>query len=239
MTDAGRYEVELKFPLAAERDAVVARLQGLGARLVATIEQSDRYFNHPQRDFAQSDEAFRIRSVGTQNFVTYKGPKIDTRTKTRPEIELPLGDGEALAEQFAQMLTKLSFRPVATVRKQRACWELVRGDWHFEVAIDDVEEVGDVSRNRTGQRRRRPAARSASRAGSRRRIGAPRDRAAFVFAAAVERSSELTGRSQIAVQSRSQTLRLTAQGRSPSGGAVRRMLGRKSLAAGPTHSRRR
>ncbi len=142
MTDAGRYEVELKFPLATERDSVVARLQGLGAQLVATVGQADSYFNHPQRDFAQTDEAFRIRSVGAQNFVTYKGPKIDTRTKTRPEIELPLGDGEALAEQFAQILTKLSFRPVATVRKQRACWALVRGDWHFEVAIDEVEEVG-------------------------------------------------------------------------------------------------
>ena len=141
MTDANRYEVELKFPL-AEREVVLARMRDLGAHLVATIGQADRYFNHPQRDFAQTDEAFRIRSVGAQNFVTYKGPKIDTRTKTRPEIELPLGDGEALAEQFAEMLTKLSFRPVATVRKQRACWELVRGDWHFEVAVDDVEEVG-------------------------------------------------------------------------------------------------
>ena len=142
MTDAGRHEVELKFPLAGDRDAVLFLIRGLGAHLVRTIGQADRYFNHPQRDFAQSDEAFRIRSVGAQNFVTYKGPKIDTRTKTRPEIELPLGDGEALAEQFAEMLTKLSFRPVATVRKQRACWELVRGDWHFEVAFDDVEEVG-------------------------------------------------------------------------------------------------
>ena len=142
MTDARRYEVELKFPLAIQRDEVLAKLRVLGAKQAVTISQADRYFNHPQRDFAQSDEAFRIRSVGAQNFVTYKGPKIDTRTKTRQEIELPLGDGEALAEQFAELLTKLSFRPVATVRKQRDCWELTRGDWHFEVAIDDVEEVG-------------------------------------------------------------------------------------------------
>ena len=44
----------------------------------------------PCRDFAQTDEALRIRTVGDTSFVTYKGPKLDATTKTRRELELPL-----------------------------------------------------------------------------------------------------------------------------------------------------
>ena len=38
---------------------------------------ADHYFNAPDRDFAVTDEAVRVRSIGEKNFVTYKGPKID------------------------------------------------------------------------------------------------------------------------------------------------------------------
>ena len=50
-------------------------------------EQVDTYFSHPARDFAATDEALRIRSIDQENFVTYKGPKLDATTKTRREID--------------------------------------------------------------------------------------------------------------------------------------------------------
>lgn len=142
MSDADRFEVELKFPLGDLRAVVVEQLRTLGAQCGETVPQADRYFNHPQRDFASTDEALRIRSIGDLNVVTYKGPKIDSRTKTRREIELPLGPTAQTAEQLAEVLTVLSFRPVATVRKQRQQWHLTSGEWHFEIALDDVEQVG-------------------------------------------------------------------------------------------------
>ncbi len=142
MTDSDRFEVELKFPLGDLREVVIQRLQGLGAVCGETVPQADRYFNHPQRDFAQTDEALRIRSIGADNVLTYKGPKIDSRTKTRKEIELPLGATSQTAEQLAEVLTILSFRPVATVMKQRQQWHLTDGQWHIEIALDDVAEVG-------------------------------------------------------------------------------------------------
>ena len=49
-------------------------------------EHADHYFNGHDRDFHQTDEAFRIRRMGEKNFLTYKGPKRDTDTKTRIEI---------------------------------------------------------------------------------------------------------------------------------------------------------
>jgi len=77
-----QFEVEQKFPVADLAD-VENRLAALGATFVDEVVQVDRYFAHPSRDFAKTDEAIRIRQVGDANFITYNGPKIDTTTKTR------------------------------------------------------------------------------------------------------------------------------------------------------------
>ncbi len=104
--------------------------------------QSDLYFAHPARDFAQTDEALRIRRVGQHNFVTYKGPKIDQTTKTRREIELDLPAGDRGAADFQSLFEQLGFRTVAEVRKHRRTWLL---DWQghaVEAALDEVDRVG-------------------------------------------------------------------------------------------------
>jgi adenylate cyclase class 2 len=134
------YEVELKFPL-ADAGPVVQRLAALGARTSPVLEQADLYFNHPARDFAESDEALRIRSVGDQNLMTYKGPVVDSQTKTRREIEVPVGDRQA-RDKFAEVLTLLGFRQVREVRKTRQPYHVA---WHgreFEIALDQVAELG-------------------------------------------------------------------------------------------------
>jgi adenylate cyclase class 2 len=138
----GSYEVEVKFPLSEGSAEVLSKLQQLGATPGGEIAQADHYFNHPVRDFAQTDEALRIRSVGDQNWVTWKGPKIDSRTKTRREIELPFGDGTQTAEQLSEVLQILGFRSVTVVRKTRRLHELTRNDLRFEIALDEVDELG-------------------------------------------------------------------------------------------------
>ena len=109
-----QWEVEQKFQLADESQE--RTLQELGVRFAAPVSQADCYFNHPARDFAQTDEAFRLRQVGDENFVTYKGPKVDLETKTRRELELPLASGPESAAEFEAMFVALGFRPVATVK---------------------------------------------------------------------------------------------------------------------------
>ena len=69
------YEVELKFRV-ADLPAVEGRLAALGARFAAPVEQVDRYFAHPARDFAQTDEALRLRRVGDEIAITWKGPRL-------------------------------------------------------------------------------------------------------------------------------------------------------------------
>ena len=136
-----QYEVEVKFRLASV-DEVIERLGAIGVFLAEPIEQRDAYFNHPTHDFAQTDEAFRIRSVGDENRLTYKGPKVDEQTKTRQEIEVPIEAGETARLQMSAMLTSLGFRAVRTVIKHRRSGHLEREGRSFEVALDELPTVG-------------------------------------------------------------------------------------------------
>ena len=135
------YEVERKFPVNSF-DEIRSRLTALDCHFAEPVVQVDRYFAHPQRDFAQTDEALRIRSVGDRHRVTYKGPRIDRVTKTRREIELPLGPGSGTAEKMAEVFLQLGFREVATVRKQRTTADFTWNGMPIEVALDRVDQVG-------------------------------------------------------------------------------------------------
>jgi adenylate cyclase, class 2 len=134
-------EVEQKFPI-DDRAALERRLSALGAERGEAAVQVDCYFAHPGRDFAQTDEALRLRRVGELNYITYKGPKLDAVTKTRREIEISLAFGEAPALQTKSLLEALGFRPVTEVRKQRTHWSICWQDREIGVAIDEVAEVG-------------------------------------------------------------------------------------------------
>ena len=134
-------EIEVKYR-AGDHAAVEAKLRHNSARLTEEREDADAYFNAPHRDFAQTDEALRIRRIGAGNFVTYKGPKTDAQTKTRREIEVALADGSTAAEQFQEILQVLGFRPVAVVRKRRRIFEMNRDGFTLHVSLDDVTGVG-------------------------------------------------------------------------------------------------
>lgn len=136
------YEVEQKFPVSDIR-AVEEALAALGAGISDAKEEVDRYYAHPSRDFAKTDEALRVRRKGGKHFITYKGPKIDATTKTRQEIELPLGEAEGTATAWNGLLEALHFAPVADVRKLRrkafVSWE----GRTVEVSLDRIEGLGD------------------------------------------------------------------------------------------------
>ena len=147
------YEVELKFSVADPR-ALEQRLGSLAAKWQEPIHQVDRYFNHPCRDFARTDEAVRLRQDGDHVVITWKGPRIDAATKTRREIELPLairlpegGDSANPAAStiahWTELLEALGFRPVATVTKRRQPARVHWQGMEVDVAIDSVAGVGE------------------------------------------------------------------------------------------------
>jgi len=134
-------EIENKYPV-TDFPRLEKALAKLGAQPAVDRQDADHYFNAPDRDFAQTDEAFRIRRIGTHNHVTYKGPKIDRETKTRKEIEVPFAGGDEAAAKMIDLFTHLGYRPVAVVRKRRRTLELEREGFDLEICLDEVEQVG-------------------------------------------------------------------------------------------------
>lgn len=151
------YEVEVKVP--ADHDTVRAALDEMGGERLGVVAQADTYFNAPHRDFAETDEALRVRVTGDvptgvqeatladtleaalrgtdaapTSRVTYKGARVDDASKTREEFETGVDDGETVRTVFE----RLGFAPTATVKKVRARYR-VDG---FTVALDDVADVG-------------------------------------------------------------------------------------------------
>lgn len=160
------YEVELK--VRADHDAVRDRLDALGAESLSTVTQVDTYYDAPDRAFAETDEALRVRvetvqdagagengsptapGGSTRTVLTYKGPLVDDASKTRREVETRVADEESIRS----ILEGLGYEAVPTVRKERERYRLagvtvtldsVAGLGEFvEVELDATEESDDA-----------------------------------------------------------------------------------------------
>ena len=131
---AAQREVEAKYRL-RDPDRFVAALSRLGFVEVRTERHRDRYFRHPCRDFAATDEALRLRidqTAGT-SVLTYKGPRSDGPVKSREEIELPV------PESIATLVERLGFVAVSDVRKTRVEY---RAEGPTTATVDRVDGVG-------------------------------------------------------------------------------------------------
>ena len=107
------------------------RLDNLGAIKSKTEFQEDIYFQSPIVDYAQTDEALRIRTTDNDTFITYKGPKLNSAAKTRKEVEMRIESVEKAKDIF----TEIGFKPARTVRKSRQYYTYE----NFEISLDDVE----------------------------------------------------------------------------------------------------
>ncbi len=134
-------EIEQKYAH-ADFAQLEGRLTEWGAAPGEAREEADHYFNAPDRDFARTDEAFRLRRIGSENYLTYKGPKLKADVKVRTELEIAIQPGDAAAADMTRLLTHLGYRPVAVVKKRRRSASLRRGAFAFTVTLDDVEGLG-------------------------------------------------------------------------------------------------
>lgn len=131
------YEVELKVP--ADHGAVRERLDAHGATHRGTVRQVDTYFDAPHRDFAETDEAVRLRRESCageeRSLLAYKGPLVEAASKTREEHETTVADGDE-ARAIAEAL---GFTVAATVGKDREVYALDG----YTVTLDAVDDLGE------------------------------------------------------------------------------------------------
>ncbi|MEF8871557.1 MAG: class IV adenylate cyclase [Haloarculaceae archaeon] len=131
------YEVELK--VRADHDEVRERLDEADATLVGTVEQADVYYDAPDRNFAQTDEALRVRTERadeeTETRLTYKGPLVEQASKTREEAKTTVGDSDALSD----ILSGLGYEPAAEVHKERTRFRIRE----YTVTLDRVDGLGE------------------------------------------------------------------------------------------------
>ena len=138
------YEVEVKIPIDDE-DRLIQELKQAKAKRLRSEKESDIYFDHPCRSFSTTDEAVRLRrvypddttdsvSIPVPAELTYKGPKVDKKTKTRLEYTSTVGDADAIVS----FLQQTGFKHVGNITKQRIFYQLD----DINISIDDVVDVG-------------------------------------------------------------------------------------------------
>ena len=123
-------EVEVKARIDSFEE-MEKRLKDLGAVKTKDEFQEDIYFASPIVDFAETDEALRIRTTNNDTFITYKGPKLNEKAKTRKEVEMTIES----AAKASDIFTEIGFTPARTVRKNRQYYRYE----NFEISLDDVE----------------------------------------------------------------------------------------------------
>lgn len=132
-------EVEIKLPV-HRRASIEKSLCGLNFQPGHLVRESDIYFTSPFHDFMHSDEALRIResedytTASSVSHLTYKGPKLDTVSSTRKELETRVGDPETCRE----ILLSLGYEELAPVRKLRQYYHRD----NITACVDQVEGLG-------------------------------------------------------------------------------------------------
>ena len=129
----GYIMLEMEIKAKIEIRGTKQKLSKLGAEFINKQHQLDTYFHHPCRDFKKSDEALRVRIMANKYFLTYKGKKLDSQTKTRNEVEIEVNS------RIFSLLKALGFSEIRKIEKQRSFY---RWD-NLRVYLDKVEGLGE------------------------------------------------------------------------------------------------
>lgn len=130
-------EVEMKAKINDKKE-ILEKINKIGGKYSHTEKQHDIYYNAPDKDYSETDEALRIREIPDENdfkrVLTYKGPKIDTKSKTRKEIEVLINDTDNMNE----ILLNLGFKPSAIVNKIRRVFDYE----DYTITLDKLDKLG-------------------------------------------------------------------------------------------------
>ncbi len=126
--------LEIEVKARADHRQTKELLIKMNAELIGVQHHQDTYFNAPHRDFEDTDEALRIRSVNGISVLTYKGRKLDAISKTREEFETEVDGSSALS-----ILIALGFLESGVVKKKREIFKYK----DIIVCLDKVDSIGE------------------------------------------------------------------------------------------------
>lgn len=109
------------------------RLRAEGFRIEqARSHETNVLFDHPKDPLGKQGKLIRIRRVGRDAILTYKGPSKSSRFKKREELEVHVSDAGTLDTIFQQ----LGYQPVFRYEKYRT--EFVRDSETGKVLLDET-----------------------------------------------------------------------------------------------------
>jgi adenylate cyclase class 2 len=130
-------ETEAKVRVESFRD-IRRRLAELGATRIGVTLQRNELYDKDGGGLAASGCRLRLRTIrdaaGGPPVLTFKGPKLGGRFKSRKELEIGVSD-EASARR---LLEAMGYRPYFSFDKKRESWRL--GAWLVE--LDEVPHLG-------------------------------------------------------------------------------------------------
>ncbi len=136
VTERNNVEVEVKFRLTGVMSKWISELVDGGFTEKGSFDQTDLYYNHPSRDFCDTDEALRVRTLKSgETTLSYKGPKVSSRSKARLELNLEVSSSEVIDN----ILVHLGFIPSGVVKKTRRLF--ISGD-NIQACLDNVDDLG-------------------------------------------------------------------------------------------------
>ena len=130
-------EIEAKVPLRAKELGVLrSRLGEIGARLSRSrLREENTLFDFPDGRLEKADSALRVRSVGGECLLTYKGRSREhSFLKLREEIETRVEDAAALVELFQALGLRKAFH----YWKYREIYDLELRAGAVTVALDET-----------------------------------------------------------------------------------------------------
>jgi adenylate cyclase class 2 len=115
----GPIETEIKIPFPSGAGEAVRLIEESGYRLLSPRTlQSDQVFDRPDRALRNAGELLRLRSAGGKCILTYKGPALRARHKSREEIETSFSS----CEELARILERLGYAPAFRYQKYRTAF---------------------------------------------------------------------------------------------------------------------
>lgn len=132
-------EIEAKMKVDS-LDVTVAKLKAVGGERVGDFEEVNAFFDTEDRSLLAADEGLRLRvakNVDTKAekyVLTFKGPRLHGKLKSREERELDVGNAKD-AEKF---LNSLGFKKVLAFEKKRTKWKLAG----CSIELDTLPHLG-------------------------------------------------------------------------------------------------